>query len=179
MSRQSKTPNLACASVQNMEQNALALFHANRITMTKHPSVDGEGVVSNLVAVRHPLSERSIHCAFAGPLERGDCLSWRKKIHRHIPAATECWLKLLHREKNFAIVPSRIVFGLDINRTDQAAVLTRCQVCSSANVRVVEAEAGRPRHKRDSPAAMRRDERRSFLRCSIYVRRDKLTVPMQ
>ena len=72
----------------------LALLDAYRLAMTQHSPIDGEGIVADLVSVRHTLGERGFHLAPAGVLERGDRLRWREEVHRHITASTQRGLKL-------------------------------------------------------------------------------------
>ena len=86
----------------------------DRLAMPEHLSIDREGVVPDLIAVRYSFGKRSVHGSFARLLERRNCPGWADEIHRHIAAATQCWLKLFHRKKYFAGVPSGINFGLYI-----------------------------------------------------------------
>jgi hypothetical protein len=46
-------------------------------------------------------------------------------------------------------------------------------------VRVVETETGGTRDEGDAPHSVRWDERRSFLRSAIHIRRNELSMPMQ
>jgi hypothetical protein len=70
MPRQGKTPDLACAPIQDMKQDALALLHANWLTMPEHLSIDHEGVIADFVTVRHALRQRSRHGRLAGIFQR-------------------------------------------------------------------------------------------------------------
>ncbi len=76
VSRQSQTANLGRTAIQNVKQHALPLFHPDRLSVTQHVSVDGERIVADLVAVRHPLGEGSVHLALALVLETGDRRGW-------------------------------------------------------------------------------------------------------
>ena len=51
------------------------------------------------------------------------------------------------REKDLAVIATRIVFWLDIHRAHEAAVLAGTQVSFGAHVSVVEAMSGRLRNK--------------------------------
>src|SRR5580704_3781528 len=46
-------------------------------------------------------------------------------------------------------------------------------------MRVVKAKTRRPRHKRNSPAAMRWDEGRTLFSRSVDIRRDELSMPVE
>ncbi len=46
-------------------------------------------------------------------------------------------------------------------------------------MRMVETETGRTRCEHDAPHSARRDERRSFFRRAINIRRNELSMPMQ
>src|ERR1039457_3031742 len=72
-----------------------------------------------------------------------------------------------------------MLLGFNVNRSDEAAVLACSQVRSSADVGVIEAKTRRPRHKGDSAAAVRRDERCTLFGRSIDVGRNELSVPVQ
>src|SRR5579864_8366717 len=72
-----------------------------------------------------------------------------------------------------------MLLRLNVNGSDQAAVLPRSQVGPGADVRVIEAETSRLWHKRNSAVAVRRNKRRALFRRSIYVGGDELPVPVQ
>jgi len=81
-----KTATLSRAAIQNVKQDPLARFHAHRLTVAEHSSIDGEGIVADLVPVRYALGQRCFHPALAGISKCGDLLSWREELHRHVAA---------------------------------------------------------------------------------------------
>src|SRR5262249_45923384 len=69
MAGQGEAPNFRRAAIQNVKQNALALFDSNRFAMTKHATIDRKELVTDLVAVWHAFCKRSLHGSFAGLFE--------------------------------------------------------------------------------------------------------------
>ena len=133
--------NLGGAAVQHMKQDALALLHAHGLSVAEHAAVDGEGVVADLVALRHAFGERGFHRRLALFFERLHAGGRRKGVHGHVSAAAEGGLEFFQDEEDFAIVTARLVLGLDVDRSDLSAVLAGGEIGSGAIVRVVEAKA--------------------------------------
>ena len=179
VSRKCEAPNLACASIQYMEEDLLSLLYTNWFAVPKHLSIDREGVVANLVSVRRFLSQAKHSSNLASILQRRNGLCRRQKIHRHISAPAEGRLELFHGEKDFAVVAPWVFLRLNIDWPNESAVLSCRKIGSGSNVRMVEAKTGRPRNKGDASAAMRSDKGRPFLRSAIYIRTDKLPMPVQ
>ena len=73
----------------------------------------------------------------------------------HVAAAAERRLEFLEDEEDFAVVISRLMLRLDVNRPDLAAVLAGAEIGAGAIVRVIEAESRRPRREGDAPHAVR------------------------
>ena len=126
MAGQGKAANLGRASIQNVKENALAWFDANRLTVTEHAAVDGERAIANLVSVRHAFGKRRLHRGLAAVFKGLD-FDRGKEILWHIAAATEGWLEFLQDEKYFAIVVSGLVPGLDVDWANLPAVLARAK----------------------------------------------------
>ncbi len=175
---QREAANLARASVEHVEEHALSLFYADRLAMAEHPAVDGEGVVADFVTVLVAFGERGAHRALTLIFERWDGSGGREKVHRHVAATAECGLKLLEREKDFAVVRARIVLRLDVDRADESAVLAGAEVCAGSDVRVIEAQAGWSGYEGDAAAPVWRHEGRALFRGAIDIGRDGLAVPM-
>ena len=72
-----------------------------------------------------------------------------------------------------------MLLRLNVNGSDQAAVLTGREIGPGANMRVIEAETRGLWHKRNSAVAVRRNERRAPFRRSIHIGRNELPVPVQ
>ncbi len=85
--------NLGGAGVEDVEENALAGFHADGFAVAEHASVDGEGIVADFESVRQAAGEGGFHFAFAGIFEFGDGLRGREEVLRHVAAAAEGGLK--------------------------------------------------------------------------------------
>ena len=144
VSGQRQAADFGRASIQHMEQHALASLYPYGLAMTQHPPVDGEGTVANLEAVRGALRKRGFHRALASILEGSVYRCRGEKIHRHIAAAAERGLEFLQGQEDFAIVISRMVLRFDVHRPHQAAVLPCTQVRLGMNVGVIEAKSRRP-----------------------------------
>ena len=140
MAGKREAANLGGTAVENVKQNALALLHAHRLAVTEHAAVDGEGIVADLVSVRHPFGEGSFHLALAGIFECGNGLRGREEVLRHVAATAQRGLKFFEGEEDFAIVIAGVLFGFDVNGADQAAVLAGGKISSGTDVGVVEAE---------------------------------------
>src|ERR1700686_2316164 len=162
-----------------MKQDSFSPLDPDRFSVSEHASVDREGPIADLIAMRHTLGERGFHGGLALFFE---CLhlGWRShEILRHVSAAAEGWLKFLQHEKHLAIVPTRLVPGLDVQRPNFTAVLSGGQVRTRAVMRVIRAEARWSRCEYDPSLAMRRNERSAFLGRSVHLSRYHLAVPMQ
>src|SRR5215469_11100482 len=95
MAGQGEAPNFRRAAIQNVKQNAFALFDSNRFAMTKLATVDRKELVTDLVAMWHAFRKRSLHRSFAGLSESFVDGGRRQKILRHVAAAAESRLKFL------------------------------------------------------------------------------------
>src|SRR5258706_15452 len=78
-----------------------------------------------------------------------------------------------------AVPGAGLALGLYVPRAALAAVLACVQVATRGQVRVIEAQAGRARCKRDATHTARWNIRRAFFGCAIDVGGQKLAVPMQ
>ena len=143
VSGQRQAADFGRASIQDMEQHALASLYADRLAMAQHASVDGEGAVPDLEAVGRALRERGLHRALARIFQALYYGRRGQEIHRHVTAAAECGLEFLQGQEDFAIIIAGIVLRFDVHRTHQAAVLSRAQVRPGAYVGVIEAESRR------------------------------------
>src|SRR6185312_15768245 len=103
----------------------------------------------------------------------------RKEILRHVTTAAECGLKLFEGEEDFAIIVAGLIFGLDVDRSDFAAISAAIKVGSGTNVRVIEAEPGRTGREGNAAAAMRGNEGRALFGGSVHVTGNGLAVPVQ
>ena len=120
--------NLGGAGVEDVEEDALAGFHADGIAVAEHASVDGEGIVADFESVRQAAGEGDFHFALAGIFEFGDGLRGREKVLRHVAAAAEGGLKFFESEEDFAVVVAGMVLGLDVDRADEASVLAEIEI---------------------------------------------------
>src|ERR1700733_2703677 len=179
MTGKSEAANLACASVEDMEENPFPLLHPNRLAMTKHPSIDGEQGIADLVALWPSSGERGLHCAFAGILQTSYCSCGREEVHIHVSTLAEGRVKFLQRQEDFTVVVARIASWFDIHRPDESTVLPSAEVASSTDMRVIEAKAKGLWNERNSAASMRSDERRPFFCRTVYIRRDSLSMPVK
>ncbi len=136
-----------------MQQYSLTGLDADRLAVAQHAPVDGKGTVADLIAMRVAPTERCRHRRFAFRLQVG-VLSAGQEIAGHVSTAAERWLKFLERQEDFLVVGAGVLFGFDIDRANQAAVLAARQVRSRNDVGVVEAESGRAGHERDAPHAV-------------------------
>ena len=179
VSGQRETANLGGAAVQHVEEHAFALLHPNRFTATQHSSVDREGSIPDLESMRHAFGERGVHGVLAGLFQFLDRRRGHQKLHVHVTAAAVRGFEFLQREEHFAVIIARVVLRLYIHRTHQARVLSRAQVCPRADVRVIEAIAGRLGDERNAPASVGGNERRALFRRAIDIGRQKLPMPVQ
>src|ERR1700687_389730 len=111
-----------------MEQHAFALSYPNRLAVAQHVAVDGEDLVTDLVAVRHAPRERGLHGALARRLQPQIDVGWAQEILGHVAALAERRLELLERKKHLAVEASGLMPRLDVNGADLAAVLAKRQV---------------------------------------------------
>ena len=137
---ESEAADLAGAAVEDVEEDALALFDAYGIAVSQHAAVDGERIVANFVSVRHAQGEGRFHCGLASVFQFGYGLSGGEKVHGHVSATAQGGLELLQGEEDFAIVVAAVLFRLDVDGTDEPAVLACCEIRSRADVGVVEAK---------------------------------------
>ena len=97
----------------------------------------------------------------------------------HVAAAAEGRLELFESEEDFAVVAAGFVARLDVDGADFAAVLAGVEIGASANVRVVEAEAGGLWRECDAALAVRGDVGRAFFGGAVDVDGDLLAVPVE
>ena len=71
-----------------------------------------------------------------------------------------------------------MLFRVDVDRADQAAVLAESEIGSGANMGVVEAQARGFGDERNSAGTVGRDERAAFFGGSVDVAGDGLSVPV-
>src|SRR5262249_11333274 len=162
MAGQGDATNFRRAAVQNVKENALTLLDSNGFAMTKHPAVNGKVLVTNFVAVRHAFGARSFHSGFADFLERSVNCGRRQDFLSHVTTPTESRLEFFQNKKDFAIVPAWIVFRLDVNRSNLAAVLARRKIDPGAIMCVIEAQTGWIGREPNAALAMCRNVRRAF-----------------
>src|SRR5579859_398749 len=179
MTGQSETANLRSASVQHMEQDSLAPFHANRLSVVQHPAIDRKGTVADFVSMRHTLRERSLHGRLAFFFQRLHFRRWREEVHRHVSASTEGGLEFLQHEKDLAVIVTWLMLWLNVHCADLAAILTGNQVRSCAVVRVIETKTGWPWRECDPALSMSGNEGSTFFSGSVHVDRHHLAMPMQ
>src|SRR5262247_2401279 len=86
--------------------NDRCVLHADRFPMAEHPAIDAEELVPHLEAFR--LLPRFLVCCLTYPLQLLDG-SAGERIDCHIPAVTEGGLKLLHHQKNLAVVGAAVI----------------------------------------------------------------------
>src|SRR5215471_10065269 len=137
-----------------MKQHAFAHLHPDRFALAQHLAVDGKQLVTDLVALRTvelliPLFSELFELRDRGPDEN---------VHRHVAAAAERGLKFFEHEKHFPIISACVAGGLNIQRACLARVHAAAEIVPGHYVSMVEAEAGRLWHERNSARTMRRDE---------------------
>ena len=147
--------------------------------MAEHAAIDRKQVVADLVAVRLPARHRRPHRGFAQILKRLDAGGVGQEIRRHVAAAAERRLEFLEHQEHFAVVTAGLLFRLDVNRADLSAILPIGEVGAGHEMRVIEPQSGRPRHKTDPARAMSGNVRRALLRGAVDIHRHGLPVPMQ
>ena len=177
MTGQGQAARFGGAAVEDVQQQPLAGLDADGIAMAEHASVDGEGAVADLIAVRVAAGKRSRHRRLAFFFEVG-VLPAGQEILGHVAPAAERGLKFLERKEDLLVVGARVLFGFDIYRADQAAVLTAGQVGPRDHVGVIEAEAGRARDKGNAPHAACGDVGRSLFGGAVDVDAHLLAVPV-
>ena len=94
VSGQREAANLCRAAIQDVKQHPLAPLHAHRFAVSEHSSVDREGTVANLEAVRHALRQRGLHRRFPLLFQLRVSSGGGEEIHRHVAAAAECGFEL-------------------------------------------------------------------------------------
>jgi hypothetical protein len=102
----------------------------------------------------------------------------REEVLGNVSAAAEGGLEFLKGEEDLLVVSTWVVRRLDVDVTDEAAVLAGAEVGSGAHVGLIEAQAGGAGDEGDAPAAARGDEGRALLGGSIHVRGNGLAVPV-
>src|SRR5882724_196037 len=179
MSGQGQAANLRRTAVQDVKEHPLALFYAHPLAVAQHATIDGEIAIAHFIAVRHPLRERGFHRGLTSRFKFFGARGGSQKILGHVAALTERRFELLEYEKHLPVVAPRLMPGLYVNRPELATVLSCVEIRTRPIMRVVETETGRTRSEHDAAHSVRRDERSSFLRRAIHIRRNELSVPMQ
>src|ERR1035438_379383 len=178
MTWQCKTAYLGCASVQHMEQNSFALFHADGISVMQHPAIDCERVVAHLVSVWHTLREGSLHGRLALLFKLFN-LGWRQEVLGHVSTAAESRLEFLQNEEDLAVIIARLMLGFDIDGANLAAILPGVKIRLSSIVRVIETKSCGTWSEYDPAFPACRNKWRALLSSSIDVNGHHLAVPMQ
>jgi hypothetical protein len=174
-----QTANLRGAAIENVKQDALALFDANGFAVPEHPAVNGEGFVADFETLGHAFGERGFHRRFPGIFEGLYFAGGREEVHVHIAAAAELRVEFLQYQKHFAIeIPGRR-FWLDVHRPDLAAVLPGGEIGARAIVGVIEAKTRGIGSEGDAALAIRGNEGSAFLGGAIDFVGDALAVPMK
>src|SRR5579871_1969258 len=129
--------------------------------------------------MRHPFRQRSLHCGFTLFFQFLYFGCGEQEVLRHVSTTAECWLELFQHQKNLTVVIAWFILWLDVNWADFTTVLTCIKVRTCAIVRVIKAKARRLWREYDAPCAMGCNVRCSFLRRSINICRNHLTMPMK
>src|SRR5207302_6182189 len=87
--------------------------HSYRLAVPEHPPVDREVLITHLVAMRHTFGQRRLHGGLARLFQLFHFRRRRQKILRHVAALAEGAFKLLQHQENFAVVPPRLLLGLE------------------------------------------------------------------
>ena len=88
--------NLGGAAVEDVEEDALALFDADGLAVAEHASVDGEGIVADFEAVGMPLASEAFIVALAlESLSACTTVARREEVLSHVAATTEAWAEIL------------------------------------------------------------------------------------
>ncbi len=77
------------------------------------------------------------------------------------------------------MIAPRIMLGLDVDRSDLAAVLSGVQIGTRPIVRVIKTKTRWARSECNPPHPVRRNKRCTFFRSAIHVSGNHLAVPMQ
>ncbi len=72
-----------------------------------------------------------------------------------------------------------MVFGLDVDRADEASVLAEIEIGSGADVSVIKTESGGLGSERNSARAVGRNEGSALFGGAVDVGRDELAVPVE
>src|SRR5579885_1442619 len=108
--------------------------------------------------------QRLFHRALATLFQLRDRDCRRQEIHGHVPSAAEGRLKFFQREKNFAVIVTRIFLWLDIDRPYQPAILSGTEIRSRANMRVIKTKSRWTRRECNATASLRGNKRSSLFR---------------
>ena len=111
---QSEAADLGRARIEHVEQHAFALLHADRFAVTEHPAIDAEQLVADFEALGFLL--RFLVGRLSHLLQRLE-RSAGQHVHRHVAAAAERRRKLLHHQKDFAIIGAGVVLRFDVDRS--------------------------------------------------------------
>src|SRR6202035_5372885 len=111
--RQRKIANCAGAGVEDVQQHALTLFDADRLTLAEHTSIDREKIVVKLIAFGQALGVGQE--LWRRLDQRLDAICRREKLHPHI-GLREKWPEFLQRQKQFAVVGARLAPRIYVDR---------------------------------------------------------------
>jgi len=121
-----------------MEQHALPLFHAYRIAVSQHATIDRKIPIAHFVAVGHPLRERGFHRRLARSFEFLYSRGGGQKILRHVTALTEKRFEFFEYEEYLPVVATWLMPGLDIHRPNLPVILPGVEIGTRSVVRVIE-----------------------------------------
>ncbi len=158
-----------------MEQNTLTLLDADRIAVPQHLAVNAEEIVADFVTLG---AVELFIGLFADVLQLPD-RSAGKKIHLHVAALAERRQELLERQEDLAIVGTRIVRRLDIDRAGLPSVGPETEIIHRNDMGVVETESRWLRHKGDAAHAVGWNVRRALLSGAININGNELAVPVE
>src|SRR5271167_4431167 len=121
-----------------MEQHALALFHSYRLAVSQHAPVNSEIAITYFIPVGHAFCKRRFHLRLASRFKFFDLRRWSQEILSHVTALAERRFEFFEDEKDFAVVATRFLLGLDVNRPDLTAVLSCVEIGTSPVVGMIE-----------------------------------------
>src|SRR5215472_3692882 len=162
-----------------MEEYALAQFHLNRFAVAKHVTVDGEGRVTDFIAVRHAFGERRLHGCLALLFQSFHFGSRSQHVLPHVTTAAVTRLEFLQNQEDLTVVISRLMLRLNVNMSNLAGVLAGRKIRTSTIVGVIEAIPRGPGYERDTPLPMGGNIRGAFLGGPVHLDRNELPMPMQ
>src|SRR5580704_12643887 len=138
---------LGSACIEETEQYSFAQLNANGLTVSQRFVIYRTGAIGDLP----PIVARS----FVG----------------------KRWLPLTSSQENFLIIPSGLVFGLNIKESELSGEGSSLEVSFRHRMRVIPACSGWLWHERKPTTAARGNKRSSFLLGAVDIRRDELAMP--